>query len=305
MVDLKAFEAESRDPKGAYTIKKTANDPRRIPPPNIPQGLFELLAGAVNEIREISNVNPEMRGMGSDTVSGVAMKNREMQGQISNNELFDNFKLTKRLIWKKMARRIQEKYRDEDIIRLFDADTGGYKFVEINKRVPEGVPGQAPSEVPSAPIRYRVLNDLGALKYDIQMTETPSSPTHRQGALATLLDLIQKVPAAALLLIDVIVEMTDGLPDREKIVARFKQFVVSQSAPKPSEPPVVHVTLKGEDLMPQDRATLSARAANQPAQEEKNPFGAEAGNPQNPSGQLPTGGQKLNERPDLAPPPTG
>jgi len=52
-------------------------------------------------------------------------------------------------------------------------------------------------------------------------------------------------------------------------------------------------------------AILSDRAANQPAQEEKNPLGAGAGNAQNPSGQIPTGGQKLNERADIAPTPTG
>ena len=308
MTDLKSFEAQSRDPKGVYTIKKTGNDPRRMPPPGVPQGLFEVLAVAVNEIRQISLVNSDMQGLRSDTVSGVAMKNREIQGQIGNNELYDNFKLTKRLIWKKMARRIQEKYKDEDVIRLFDAETGAYDFIEINKRVPAEAPGagtQDGSPIPAAPIRYKVLNDISALQYDITMTETPSSPTHRQGALATLLDLIQKVPSAAILLIDVIVEMTDGLPDREKVVARFKQFVAAQSAPKPSDPPVVHVTLKGEDLTPQDKAVLSSRAANQPAEEEKNPLGAQAGNAQNPSGQIPTGGQKLNERPDLAPTPTG
>ena len=305
MTDVKSFEAQSRDPKGVYTIKKSASDPRRMPPPNVPQGLFEVLAVAVNEIRQISLVNSDMQGLRSDTVSGVAMKNREIQGQIGNNELYDNFKLTKRLIWKKMARRIQEKYKDEDVIRLFDPETGDYNFIEINKRVPEGQDGQEPSPIPGAALRYKILNDLSALKYDITMTETPSSPTHRQGALATLLDLIQKVPAAALLLIDVIVEMTDGLPDREKIVARFKQFVAAQSAPKPSEPPVVHVTLKGDDLTPEAKAILSDRAANQPAEQEKNPLGAGAGNAHNPSGQIPTGGQKLNERADIAPTPTG
>jgi len=302
MQDIKTFENDSRDPKGVYEVKKSGKDPRRIPPPNVPQGLFQLIADAVTEIRMISNVNPEMRGEESQAISGVAMKHRKIEGETVNYEIYDNFKLTKRLLWKKLAKRIQEVYSDERIVRLTDPDSGGYQFIPINQRVPVDAQGK---EVPPPGLRYKVLNDLGSFKYDLVMTEIPASPSHRQTALAILLDLLQKLPAIAPLVVDVIVEMVEGLPDKEKIVARIKQFVAGQMGPKKAPPPKVSVALKGEDLPQEVKAELARRAANEPdPREEQNPLGAGAGNASNPSGQLKTGGTKLNEIPDLAPPPT-
>jgi hypothetical protein len=301
LTNLDAFERESRDPKGVYMVKANKKDPRRMPAPNIPQGLFEILSAAVNEIRAISMVNTEMQGGEGQAISGVAKKLLVQQGNIGNNELFDNFRFTKRLIWKKMARRIQEKYSDEDVVRLFNPETGGYDFIDINKETNEGA-----SEMPSAGLRRKVLNDISTLRYDIQLTETPISPTHRQGALATLLELIQKVPAAAPLLIDVIVEMTDGIPDRDKVVARIKGFVKAQSEPRPSPPPKTSIALKGEDIPEEARVALAYKALNEEdPRNAQNPMGADAGNVQNPSGQIPTGGQKLTERPDLPASATG
>ena len=247
-----------------------------------------------------SGIPPEAQGLGGNEVSGIAIERKRQGGNVVTTEVFDNFKLAKTLVYKKLARRISELYTDERIIRLKDPESGGFKFVEINKQVPAEDPS---GQVPSAPLRFKVLNDISTLKYDIVMTETPSSPTHRQGALTTLLELIQKVPAAAEILMDVIVELTDGIPNREKVLARFRALMDARSKPKESPPPAVHVSLKGEDLSEEDKARLGHRAANQPdTKTTENPMGAEHGNAQNPSGQLPVGGAKLNERPDLSPP---
>jgi hypothetical protein len=301
VTNLDAFERESRDPKGVYTVKKQARLPSRIPPPNIPQGLFEVLVAAVNEIRQISMVNTEMQGGEGHAVSGVAKKLQVQQGNIGNNELFDNFRFTKRLVWTKMARRIQEKYSDEDVVRLVNPETAEFEFIEVNKPV-----GPEPSETPTAGLRHKVLNDISTLRYDLKVTETPISATHRQGALANLLELMQKVPAVAPYLMAAIVEMTDGLPDRDKLVAQVRALAKSLTEPKPSPPPKTSISLKGEDIPEEARVALAHKALNEPDPRTKqNPLGEEAGNVQNPSGQLPTGGQKLTERADLPPSATG
>jgi hypothetical protein len=299
--NLDAFERENRDPKGVYIVKKERRLPVRIPAPNIPQGLFEIIVSAVNEIRHISMVNTEMQGGESTAESGVAKKILIQQGNIGNNELFDNFRFTKRLIWKKMARRIQEKYSDEDVVRLFNPETGGYDFIDINKETNEGA-----ADMPSPSLRYKVLNDISSLKYDMTFTETPISPTHRAGALANLLELMQKVPAVAPYLFASIVEMTDGIPEHDKIVAQMRALEKSLTEPQPSPPPKTSISLKGEDIPLEARTALAYKAINEPdPRSTENPMGAQAGNAQNPGGQIPTGGQKLNDRADLPPSATG
>ena len=292
--DPTKFQEESRDPKGTYIVKPQANDPRRIPPPNIPQGMFEILRVAVNEVRQISGVNSELLAAEENTASGVAIARRQHQGQVVTTTLFDNFRLTKRLIWRKMARRIQEVYTDARTIRLLNEDTGEDEFVKINDPVEE------PGDSPDAATRMRVLNDITALKYDIVLRESPASPTARSAALATLLELIQKVPAAAPILLDEIVALTDGLHNRDTVIKRVKQLVAQMLAPKGPEPPKVAINLRGE-LDPMRAADLADGALDGKSGPEQNPLGAANGNPQNPSGQLPTGGAKLNERPDLPP----
>ncbi|HAM57300.1 MAG TPA: hypothetical protein DCQ64_18585 [Candidatus Rokubacteria bacterium] len=291
LVDQSAFERDSRDPKGVYLVKKNAADPRRIQPPNVPQDLFQTLQFDEDSIRITSGVNASMRGLRESDESGVAMARAKQQGEIITMPIFDNFKLTKRLIYEKMARRIQEVYTDERVVRLLNPDTGEDEFVTVNQVVEE------PDPAMSVGVRRRVLNDLGTLKYDLVLVETPASPTQRAATLATILDLLEKVPAATPILLDAIIELLDGLP--EKVVQRAKKWVAERTeAPAGPPPPKVSISLRGE-LDPsttKDLADGSLDAQPDAAQQ----MGAELGNPQNPSGQLPKGGGVAATRPDLA-----
>lgn len=293
LVDQAAFERDSRDPKGVYLVRKNAADPRRMPAPTVPQELFRILAEAQNEIRMISGVNASMRGLRESDESGIAMQRAKLQGEIITTPIFDNFKFTKRLIYQKMARRIQEVYTDERVVRLLNPDTGEDEFVTINQVVEE------PADPATDPrVRRKVLNDLNTLKYDLILVETPASPTQRAATLATLLDLLEKVPAATPLFLDAIVELLDGLP--EKIVQRAKQWVAAHTdAPSGPPAPKVSISLRGEldPVTTKDLADGSLDATPDPARQ----MGAEHGNPQNPSGQLPKGGGVAATRPDLAP----
>jgi hypothetical protein len=140
----------------------------------------------------------------------------------------------------------------------------------------------------------------------MQFTEVPISATHRQGALANLLELMQKVPAVAPYLFASIVEMTDGIPEHDKIIAQMRALAKSLTEPQPSPPPKTSIALKGEDIPEEARVALAYKAINEPdPRTQQNPMGAGSGNVQNPSGQIPTGGQKLTERADLPPSATG
>jgi hypothetical protein len=70
--------------------------------------------------------------------------------------------------------------------------------------------------------------------------------------------------------------------------------------PKPPEEPKKNISLKG-DVPPEIAAKIAMDAAgvSPGAQDPAKAMGADAGNEQNPSGQLPTGGAPTVNRPDL------
>lgn len=296
MVDLKAFESDSRDPKGVYQFKKNGKAPERIPPPNIPQGLFELLKTATNELHQIAGVKPDLEQPA--TQSGVAMARVQHREMVTTAGPFDNFRLTKRLLWRMMAHRIQECYTDERIVRLYNYETAKHEFVTLNARAP--LPGQDPN-LPPEHVRYQVINNVGALKYDVLMSEAPMSPTARAAALTTLLDLIQKIPALAELFVDKIIELSDGIPGRQEFLVRVRQWMATLGKPKKT-PPKISISLKGEDLPADIKEAIARMAAGDQEPESGKELGAQHGNDHNPSGQLPTGGEKLEDRPDFTPP---
>lgn len=301
LVDAQKFQEESRDPKGVYFVKRgTQNFPARIPPPAVSTELFRIIVMAVNEIREISGVNAAMRGEQEGDPSGVAMARAMQQGQVVTMPIFDNFKLTKRLIYQKMARRIQEVYTDERVIRLYNEDTGEDEFVTINQQPPE-----EPADVPAGlkpGVVAKVLNDITALKYDVQLVEVPASPTQRAANLANLLELLQKVPGVTPQFIEEIVESMDGISQKTR--RRVKKWVAETiDAPPAKEPPKISVSVRGE-LTPQQAADIADGALDGQVGGGKDvaaEMGAANGNAQNPSGQLPTGGANLQNRPDLPP----
>jgi hypothetical protein len=300
--DPAKFQEESRDPKGVYMTRPGKPDPTRIPAPNVPQGLFEIVKMAVNEIAHISGMKTEVTAAGADRqLSGVAMARRQNESDVVSSTMFDTFRLTKRLFYQMMAKRIQEVYTDERTVRLLNAETAQDEFVTINQAVPSQ-PAEAhdPGSNPSPETRYKVLNDITTLEFDLQMVESPASPTARSAALQTILDLLQKVPALAPLFADEIVQMTDGLPNKDILVKRVKDMTEQLMQPKPPEEPKKNISLKG-DVPPEIAAKIAMDAAgvSPGAQDPAKAMGAEAGNEQNPSGQLPTGGAPTVNRPDL------
>ena len=300
LVDMKQFQDESRDPKGVYLVKKSATTwPKRVESPQVPPGLFELLRTAMDEIYLISGINPEASSSGQEgaNISGVAIARRKEQTSVNSMSVFDNFRLTRRLIYQMMARRIQETRTDEEIVRLLNRQTGKEEFVTINQQVP--LPAE-PGADPSAEVRYRVLNDITALKADIEMVESPASPTARSAALANILELMQKMPSLAPIFAPAVVALSDGLPDRDEILQKVNEMSQRLLAPQGPPEPKTNISLKG-DLPPQAAAIIAAQATGQREEDPARTMGGEAGNPANPSGQIPTGGAALQTRADLPP----
>ncbi|KKM79424.1 hypothetical protein LCGC14_1350120, partial [marine sediment metagenome] len=117
-----------------------------------------------------------------------------------------------------IAKRVQQVYTSEQIIRL-DAGLGQSEFVTINRKTIDMDTG-----------RISVERDIPSLRFDVEISDSPSTPTARASALVMLLDLIQKVPALAPALADIIVELTD-IPDRDRVLQRVRAVMAQAGVP--------------------------------------------------------------------------
>lgn len=198
-----------------YWVRNMQQVPKEIPPPPLPKWVWEMNAVAKNEIREISGVNADLLGQHEGDPSGIAMARRQQQGQVIATSLFDNYRRTRRIIGRRLAKRVQQIYTGEMTIRL-DPGAAGSDFVTINQR-------EVDTETGQETVRRNVPN----LKYDVVISDAPATPTARAQALMLLMDFVSKMPALGPILADVMVGMAE-IPDRELVVSRVRTWMQAQ-----------------------------------------------------------------------------
>ena len=203
--------------------------------------MLEVLAKEMKlNMREISGINTDLLGQKHDTSSGVAIARRQQQGQVIATVFFDNAKKTRRLAGQRLARRIQQVYTADDVMRVTN-DYGASVLVRIN---PMNASGSKMSDeefhqfvqTQAAAGKPHVLRDVTSLKYEIVVSEAPTTPTARAAALMSLLEIAEKVPAIAPALLDFIVELSD-VPNRQELMQRVRRLIPPQilgEAPPPT-----------------------------------------------------------------------
>jgi len=189
--------------------------PQAIPPPPMPEWVWRMQEIAKTEIREISGVNADLLGARGEDSSGIAIARRQQQGQVIATPLFDNYKRSRRAIGKRLVKRIQQSFTAERTIRL-DAGAAGSDFVQLNARTIDPETGHV-----------TILNNIPDVAYDVVIADAPSTPSARQAALAALLEILQRVPAAAPVLLDEVIKLTD-LPDQATVLARVRGWMAQQ-----------------------------------------------------------------------------
>jgi hypothetical protein len=97
------------------------SDIERNAPVDIPPGLFQLVGEMDNDLMEIAGANSELMGMaeGNDLqVAGVLAKLRQAAGLTILQDMFDNYRLSKRLLGIKTIRAMQANYGPEKMQRI-------------------------------------------------------------------------------------------------------------------------------------------------------------------------------------------
>ncbi|MAH48728.1 hypothetical protein CMI37_23075 [Candidatus Pacearchaeota archaeon] len=103
-------------------MKKTAQmtDVEKIPPPDIPQGLFALNEMLDNLMTEIPGINNELFGTEEKQIPGVLSKLRQGAALTTLQDLWDNYRQSKRMLGKVLIKAAQQMYDAEKVKRIIN-----------------------------------------------------------------------------------------------------------------------------------------------------------------------------------------
>lgn len=188
-------------------------------------------------IRESSGINTELLGLETDQSSGIAIARRQAQGQVISTGWFDNYRQFRKTLGQRLARRIQQVYTMERTMRLTGPD-GSEVLLTMNPADARDLPPEEFSKYreqrkaaqTNPDLRPAILKDVSALKYDVVISEVPTTPTMRATSLLAILEILKVMPGLAPALMDVVVELAE-IPDRTRILQRVKALMQGAQAP--------------------------------------------------------------------------
>lgn len=177
---------------------------------SLAQAQVELMRQSELEIREISGSNAEALGYDSPAESGIAKKLQIQRSQVTTATLFDNLRRSMSMIGNQVVANMQQFWKYEKVLRVTDKMTGAERFVTINQPVEGGI---------------QVKNNITQGKYDIVVSETPTTDTIREKNMDLLYAAIEKSPPEATpTLLIAAFEMSD-LPNKEMLIEKLKPIL--------------------------------------------------------------------------------
>jgi hypothetical protein len=134
----------------------------------------------VQDIRLISGIPTEVLGIQETSrESGRTVALRQQQGVAQLVPFQDNMRITRKMVAKQVIKLISQLYTEQRIIRYM-SDTNKPQFAEVNQRIYNNMGAIA-----------EIKRNIAVDKYDVVISETPSSPTNRMMEYQELMALLQ------------------------------------------------------------------------------------------------------------------
>lgn len=238
---LEKFWAKANTSTAAYLPynpdEKAPGAPQRQTPPVASQGLAGEIMKAAEDMQATVGIYNASLGNRSNETSGVAIRQRQMESDVSTSIYSDNLAKAIEHCGRILVDQIPTIYDTQRTIRILGEDD--QEVVEhINTLVVDPATGE-----------QLIYNPLDVGKYDVRVNVGPNYATRRQEASESMLNFMQAVPQAGQVAPDLIAKAQDW-PDADKIAERLKRML----------PPGV----LGPEEVPEDQAKqLAAQQAQQ------------------------------------------
>lgn len=215
-----------------YTGDPSAQGPPgKNPPPDFPAAIAQAKAGAVEDMKAIMGIYDASLGQRSNETSGVAIRQREKQGDNAVFHFMDN-----------LARAIEQSVRI--IVDMIPKVYSGPRVVQI-VNVQDEAESVTVNQLFADKTGKETIHNLAVGKYQTTVSVGPSYETQRQETVAAMLELYGVVPEAAKLTADILVGTMDW-SESKRISKRMETLL----------PPEIVEMEKGDAIPPQIKAQM-------------------------------------------------
>lgn len=178
--------------------------PQRSMPPTIPAGIVQAKQEIIEDMKAITGIYDASLGARSNETSGVAIRQREVQGDTASFHFVDHFRNA-----------LEHEGRVEnDLLSIYYTDDRRVQILRDNDETEELNLGEIDKG-------ERVT--LGDGEYGVRVEVGPSFTTARQEASANMIELAGKIPALGQAAGDLAVKMFD-FPNKDEIAERLKRI---------------------------------------------------------------------------------
>ena len=193
-----------------YNIDGEAGRPERQMPPTPSQGAMQEVMIAADEMKSTTGIYDAALGNQSNEKSGVAIRQRQMESDISTSIYIDNLSKSIAQCGRVILDLIKSVYDTTRTIQTMAVD-GSTKMVDIN----------VPMMTPMGPV---YVNDPSFGQYDVRVKTGPSYSTQKQESVESMMQFVQAFPAAAQVAGDLIARNMDW-PGAEDLADRLAKML--------------------------------------------------------------------------------
>jgi hypothetical protein len=183
--------------------------PQRSQPPVASQGLSMEIAKAADDMKATTGIYDAGLGGQSNEKSGVAIRQRQIESDISTSIYSDNLAKSIGQCGRIVVDMIPRVYDTQRVVRVV-GDDDQETMVTINAMGFDDALN---------PVQ---VNHLDAGRYDVRVTVGPNYTTRRQETQEGMISFLQAIPAAGQVAPDLFAKAMDW-PDADKLAKRFKK----------------------------------------------------------------------------------
>lgn len=201
--------------------------PQRQPFAGVPAGALQEALNASDDMKGIIGIYDAGLGARSNETSGLAIRARQMESDVSTFHFVDNLSRAIRHTGRILVDLIPHIYTGERVVRVL-----GVEGVKDAKTITLNTPTKLPDGTEH-------IYDLSVGKYDVVVTSGPSFTTRREEAAQQMIELLRAFPQAAPFVGDLLAKNFDW-PGAEEIAERLKKML----------PPELQDREEGENELP-------------------------------------------------------
>lgn len=189
---------------------KAANPPQRATPPVASSGMMQEVLTAAEDMKATTGVYDAALGNDGNEKSGVAIRQRQMEADVSTSIYSDNMAKAVEHAGRIIVEMIPKIYDTARVLRILGKDDTE-QMVPVN-----GVMVTQDGPMP--------VNDLTRGKYAVRIAVGPNYSTMRQESAESMLEFVRVFPGAAQVVGDLIAKNMDW-PGADQFAERLKKLL--------------------------------------------------------------------------------